>query len=323
MNNQMPSPVRLAKKRPPTLPVVKTETGSGQPEGSGAGPDMVPLPVFTFEDYRAYLHGIIKGNRHLRGFQSRLADAARCTSSFLTQVLSGEAGFSVDHLFRICRFLGLNETEWLYLRELLIQEKCAFVDAKEDSARLAEDLRQKGRQQSRAPHEVSSDVENERKRKTTRAGDTSGVMFPLLHWDVFHLIGIPNESTAEKIAMRLGRPIQQIQTVFEDWNKLGLIERRNDGSWACTAQRFGGESLQMSYVASLYKQRIVSQLMSGYSSKVPRFACIRLKKVDLQEVEQRFEDAMAFAWQRATMAELEGNEVVYLGFDIDPIVAQR
>ena len=323
MNKQKPSPVRLAKKAPPTLPAVKTANGADPTSSSEVGPDMVPLPVFTFEDYRAYLHGIIKGNRHLRGFQSRLADAARCTSSFLTQVLSGEAGFSVDHLFRICRFLGLSETEWLYLRELLIQEKCAFVDAKENSARLAEELRQKGRQASRAPHETAAPANGNGKNKTPRAGDTSGVMFPLLHWDVFHLIGIPNESNPEKIALRLGRPVKQIQTVFDDWSKLGLIEDRGDGSWACTAQRFGGDPHQMSYVASLYKQRIVSQIMSGDSPKKPRFACIRLKKNDLQEVEQRFEEVMAFAWQRATLNEIEGNEVAYLGFDIDPIGPRR
>ena len=52
--------------------------------------------IFVFEDYREYLKTKIEENKLIRGYQSKLATAAGCQRSILSQTVKGKMDLSRD-----------------------------------------------------------------------------------------------------------------------------------------------------------------------------------------------------------------------------------
>lgn len=70
--------------------------------------------VFEYTDYKAYLRALIKKSE-VRGFSSRLAEAAGCQKSYLSSSLSGKSHLLPDQIYGIADALKLSEDERDYL----------------------------------------------------------------------------------------------------------------------------------------------------------------------------------------------------------------
>jgi hypothetical protein len=66
--------------------------------------------LFICPSYRDFLHHEIKSSGR-RGFKTRLAEAADCQQSRMTQVLNGTAQLNEDQALGICEFLRLTDAE--------------------------------------------------------------------------------------------------------------------------------------------------------------------------------------------------------------------
>lgn len=74
--------------------------------------------VIQFKDYKSYLREVEAG---IKGFRSRLAEAAECQNAFVSQVLNGDVNFNLEQALRIAGFLGLrgdHEQAFLWLVEV-------------------------------------------------------------------------------------------------------------------------------------------------------------------------------------------------------------
>src|SRR5687768_16400655 len=92
----------------------------------------LPLPysVFLAHDYRRYLELYCAYNDDTRGLRRKMAAAASCQPSYLTLVLNEEAHFSLDQLYGVATFLGLNDLEWEFLNLLWLSARAAGKDLK-------------------------------------------------------------------------------------------------------------------------------------------------------------------------------------------------
>ena len=79
-----------------------------------AKPQLPPavILIHTFDNYRDYLLYLVEVRKDVKGIRSRLAEAASCQRSYLTQVLAGTASFSIDQLRGISRYLSLSDPDW-------------------------------------------------------------------------------------------------------------------------------------------------------------------------------------------------------------------
>lgn len=78
--------------------------------------------VFDFHDYKPYLiQAIEQMPKRGRGFRSRLANAVRCQTAFVSQVLNGSAHFTLEQALAINPLLGHDEDEGNYFL-LLVQQ---------------------------------------------------------------------------------------------------------------------------------------------------------------------------------------------------------
>lgn len=75
--------------------------------------------VYDFNSYQDYLKQVILDNKPVRGFQSKMAKAAQCQTSYMSQVLKSEKELTPDHGIRISKFLKLSLAETRFLMCLI------------------------------------------------------------------------------------------------------------------------------------------------------------------------------------------------------------
>ena len=72
------------------------------------------INIFEYTDYKAYLRAVIKA-ADLRGYSSRLAEAAGCQKSYFSSSLTGKSHLLPDQIYSLADFLKLSEDEREYL----------------------------------------------------------------------------------------------------------------------------------------------------------------------------------------------------------------
>lgn len=74
------------------------------------------LNPYKYEDYRSFINAYVNHIKE-RGTKSKLAEAAGCQLSYLSQSLKGSVQLTEDHLFGISKFVGLDSkgTEYVSL----------------------------------------------------------------------------------------------------------------------------------------------------------------------------------------------------------------
>lgn len=77
------------------------------------------MSVFEFNDYKFFLLRTVEQNRHVRGYKSRLAEAAGCKNSFISQVLHGHVHLTPEHAVGLAHFWAFSATEREYFLELV------------------------------------------------------------------------------------------------------------------------------------------------------------------------------------------------------------
>lgn len=87
------------------------------------------MNVFSYDSYKDLLKGYLELNDE-RGIVSRIAAACGCDRTYLSQVLSGKAELTPDHVVQLCDFLHLNESESDYVTLLTLRDRSSSIKAR-------------------------------------------------------------------------------------------------------------------------------------------------------------------------------------------------
>lgn len=263
-------------------------------------------PVFLMDTYREYLRYAIQVNETTRGFRSRLAEAASCQPSYLSQVLAGTASFSLDQLHGIARYLDMSGAEWEYLRELGILDRAASPKLREDCTTRIKSLRERG-------GAVASMV-------AVPDGPTREDMVwyasSYQHGMVFVSLSCEKTRTTAEIAAQHKLTVSRTSAI------LGELSRRRfatneDGGWrAATAVLFWQDSVLYHANRMNWMLRAQQRRMEGYEDGLHLGAVTSMPAEAYGEWKKEF---LSF-WRRTTHAlsgpaKEGGGDVVYLGLD--------
>lgn len=83
------------------------------------------LAVFYYENYRTFLADLIAENSETKGYRTRLAEAAGCQKSFLSQVMAERVHLTLDHAAAIAGFLNYDTDQSEYLIDLVTFARAA------------------------------------------------------------------------------------------------------------------------------------------------------------------------------------------------------
>ncbi len=210
------------------------------------------MNLFEFTDYKDYLRARIRGQGRSRGYKSRLSEAIAQPSSFLSQVLHTHVEFTMDHAFRLARFWGFTGLEESYWMTLVGHARAASSEyrkhLKEELARLRTEnlnlgqrFREPGLQQQQASEQY----------------------YGSWHRGALHmLLTIPEISSLEKLAARMGLPVDVVLQTLRELQVMGLAEEER-GKWKTSLNSIHltkGSALS-AFNHQIWRNRAIEQLM--------------------------------------------------------------
>lgn len=176
------------------------------------------MDVFEFTDYRDYLRAKLSATGPRSGLRKQLSQEVGVHSSFVSQVLSGKAEFSLEQADGINHFLQHTEDESEFFLNLVLLNRAG-----------TQRLRQRFRESMCRMLQARSNLQKRLHPKSQiSAADRerfySSTIYPLVHV----LSTIPKCQSAEKIAQLLRAEPQKIREALAFLHQLGLVEMKGD-----------------------------------------------------------------------------------------------
>lgn len=176
--------------------------------------------LFYYQDYKLYLQDAIR-NASVRGFQSQLADAAKCQRAYLSRVLRTEAQLTLDQAMGVTKFLNFREQETNYFLDIVSLAKTSNHDLRE--------VLQKRLTKTR---EELADLKTRYETNSLVQSQMAETYYSSWHWAATHIIvSIPSYQSVAKIAKRLNLAEIQVQNTLTRLQEMGLVQEQN-GKWS-------------------------------------------------------------------------------------------
>ena len=179
--------------------------------------------IYEFLDYKKALRADIKNTAPERGYQARLARAAGCQSSFLSQVLNSHVHLTLDHAIGISNFWKLSQDSEDYFLHLVEHARAATPALRSYLQRKLDDLR-------KTQEDISQRMQQEELNNKT----LSTLYYSAWYLLAIHVaINIPSLQSEEALAERLRLPEDLIQESLKKLAQMGLIQRQGK-NWVST-----------------------------------------------------------------------------------------
>ena len=166
--------------------------------------------VFNFNHYKEFIAKSLDGHW---GEVSRLAKAAGCQRSYVSQVVHGTQQLTLDQAFGICRYLKLSATETEYFSLLVQIERAASLNYKQHLQMQASRLKK--------DHNNISERLN---RESLISEDMQSLYFSAWYWCAIHVLtSITDYQTCAAITRKLQLPEETVEYVLKQLEKMGLV----------------------------------------------------------------------------------------------------
>lgn len=180
--------------------------------------------IYLFNDYVGYIKWKIEMNSSERRYKTRLAEAASCQPSFLSQVLGGAMDLTPDHAMGLSEFWGLNHLENDYFLTLTLMARANSRSLKEFYKKRLEGIRKQNEKMADR-FQVDTFVDQPVK---------SALYYShWLHTAIHMLIGIKAYGSVEAISDYFSISSEQTMRILELLASIGFVEFKN-GYWFCT-----------------------------------------------------------------------------------------
>lgn len=215
--------------------------------------------IFTYESYSAFVKDRIESAKATegRGVTRRLAEAVKCHTTFVSQVVNCKASFSVEQAISFCRFFRLDASETEFFIELLWLERAgdentrSFFQARVQRLRL---------QQTDLKHRWLN-------RNSLLMGDELTYFGSWMTQAVHAVLQLQSCKSVETIGEYLGVSKGEVQIALETLEKMGLAIR-NGSSWKTTTYflHLSKDSPVIRHFHLQWRQRVCQNFLTSSQS---------------------------------------------------------
>lgn len=177
--------------------------------------------IFEASDFRQIIRTKIEENETARGYRARLADAAGCQRSFLSQVLNSHVLPTMDHAVGMSRFWNLKPDETEYFLALVGLARSNSISLSDYWKERLRDLRERSREIAARLAQPALE---------SNAEDLSRYYSVWYYAAIHTLLAIEEFRTPEAIGRRLGLDIRLVTEALDALEKVGLAKRER-GQW--------------------------------------------------------------------------------------------
>jgi uncharacterized protein (TIGR02147 family) len=182
------------------------------------------INLFNMLDYVDVIKFHINSNENqVYGYKAKLAQAAACQRSYLSQVLAGQTHFTLEHSIRVCKFWNYRKVDTDYFINLVEYNRAGSQELKEYFyAKLIL---------------IRDEQENLSKRiqdKEILPQEKAAIFYS--NWQymaIMILITIPSFRTTVAISQRLSLKEEIVVRVLEQLSELGLVVKNGVDWLAC------------------------------------------------------------------------------------------
>jgi len=240
------------------------------------------LRVFEFNSYKTYLKKLISSAEKKYGMTSKLAEAASCQRSYLSQVLNGNVHLTPDHGYGISQFLKFSEIEADYFLLLLEYDRAATSLFK---SRIEAKLKK-----------IRTDQQDLSKRISAKVID---IYDPITRyysswvWMAIHLLtSIPHYQTAKSIASRLEIPETLVLMTLQDLEKMEFVEKKDHQLWVYKGSNLHLTTQSPSVILhhNNWRQRALLDAALFSSTSIHYTSLVTLSKRDLEFIKTKLLD---------------------------------
>lgn len=173
------------------------------------------LNVFNFKDYKTYLKRFFEENKKQRGLSKRMAEAANCQPSYLSQVLSTKAQLTMDQALGAAIFLNFNSAEQDYFLLLVNYERA-----------VTKELQQALKNKITKIQEEQSDIGKKLSRTPPVNSEAMVKYFSSWLYSYIHLLtSIEAYQTLEAIAQKVFLPKEETLNYLQELENLNLVHK--------------------------------------------------------------------------------------------------
>jgi uncharacterized protein (TIGR02147 family) len=171
------------------------------------------VSVFDHLSYKTYLQEAIRAlPKQGHGVRLRLAEHLGCQSTYISQVLQGDAHFSLELAEKAGKFFQLGQAELEYLLLLVQEERAGTRDLRAHFRRLRERLlesRKETKNRFLTPQPLSS--------------EDQAKFYSAWHFAAIHaLLTVPAYRTKDAIHERLGLPMPVVNDALDFFVRVGF-----------------------------------------------------------------------------------------------------
>ncbi len=242
------------------------------------------VSVFSYAHYKPFLRDAIHAlPKKGRGARLRLAETLGCQSSYISQVLNGDAHFSFEQLERAGRFLQLSAIELRFLLLLAHEERAGTGELRAlyraDRERILEE--RKVMKNRFATGEALS-FENQAR------------YFSSWHYSAIHvLLTIPSFRDKESIRERLRLPIEAVNEALDILLETGLAALEH-GRYVPSNTRFflGNDSPLISKLHQNWRHMAIMRLDHGRPEDLHYSTVVTLSAKDYDKIREQLVKAI-------------------------------
>ncbi len=260
--------------------------------------------IFEFRDYRKYLDDRLPTSGPQRGLRTKLAEAVRCQTAFVSQVIYGQANFGFEQAVLINRFLEHTEVESDFFLLLVHLAKAGSKDLEiyyEKKIQQILDKRQSIAERIQVKDSLSAEDQMR--------------YYSAWYYSAIHiLVTVPGLRTPQALVTHLKLPIALISEALDFLVSIGLV------TFDSSEYRIGSQSIHLKKASPMiskhhanWRMRAIAALENPSNDDLFFSGPISLSKADAKKLK---ESILKFLEQNQPMiARSKEEEVHCLSFD--------
>lgn len=254
--------------------------------------------IFEYTSYKSYLNDWIRSNPNKkRGLKSELAIAARCQTTYISQVLHGDKNFSPEQTELINLYLGHSGEEAKFFMLLVSRQRAGIPELRNRIETELENEKEKHRDLKERLKSKKQELTPEIQSKYYRAWYNVAVHICLT---------IPELRTKESISKSLNISAAKVTEALDFLTSVGLAEKKGSEHFTGTNVTFIGDSPYLLHHHMNWRHQAIRSIEMDkkedfhYSSviSIPRKDVDKIRSLILKNIEE-----MREIWKNATNEE--------------------
>ncbi len=185
-----------------------------------------PINIFEFSDYRELIRRVIESRNEKRGYHKRLAAAAGCHTSYLSQVLNSNIQLTPDQAAGMARFWGFSSRETDYFLYLVMIDRSGTPALKEFLQGRLSELREENNILVRRIKDPPPKLRLE----------DQVLYYSAWYYAAIHMmITVPKLRNPAEIAQRLALSTNLVERTLDQLEAMGFVQQ-DEGGYAPTSK---------------------------------------------------------------------------------------